>query len=160
MGDKPENCGDCRARFRSVSQRRDDIASATAHRSGFAGVIAFESWGGGECHVKPAARNRRYPRIGLPKGMQIAWQGRGLRTVARVATLGLGGLFIDAENPPLVGEVIRVFFEVPGGEVRATAVVRDSRPGKGMGIEFATMEQEPRARLQKLLRRLQGDSGG
>jgi hypothetical protein len=109
--------------------------------------------------VKPGAKNRRYPRIGLPKGMQVAWQGRGLRTVARVATLGLGGLFIDADHPPVVGEVIRVFFEVPGGEVRATAVVRDSQPGKGMGIEFAAMDPEPRARLQKLLRRLHGDSG-
>ena len=109
--------------------------------------------------MKPDAKNRRYPRIGLPKGMQVAWQGRGLRTVARVATLGLGGLFIDADNPPVVGEVIRVFFEVPGGDVRATAVVRDSQPGKGMGIEFAAMDPEPRARLQQLLRRLHGDSG-
>lgn len=78
--------------------------------------------------------------------------------MARVVTIGLGGLFINAENPPVVGEVIRVFFEVPGGEVRATAVVRDSRPGEGMGIEFAAMEPEPRARLQQLLRRLEGDS--
>ena len=106
-----------------------------------------------------AAKNRRYKRIGLPKGMQIAWQGRGPRTVTRVATLGLGGLFIDAEKPPVVGEVIRVFFEVPGGEVRATAVVRNSQPGIGMGIEFAAMDPEPRARLVKLLRRLLGDSG-
>ena len=105
-----------------------------------------------------AAKNRRYKRIGLPRGMQIAWQGRGLRTVARVATLGLGGLFIDAEKPPVVGEVIRVFFEVPGGEVRATAVVRNSQPGIGMGIEFAAMDPEPRARLVQLLRRLLGDS--
>jgi PilZ domain len=112
----------------------------------------------GAPQVKLAAKNRRYPRIGLPKGMYIAWQRRGLRTVARVATLGLGGLFIHAEKPPAVGEVIRVFFEVPGGEVRATAVVRDSQPGKGMGIEFAAMEPEPRARLLQLLRRLQGDS--
>ena len=83
--------------------------------------------------------------------MHIAWQGRGPRTVARVATLGLGGLFIDAEKPPVVGEVIRVFFEVPGGEVRATAVVRNSQPGIGMGIEFAAMDPEPRARLAATL---------
>jgi PilZ domain len=103
-------------------------------------------------------KKRRYPRIGLPKGMHIAWQGRGLRTVARVVTLGLGGLFIDADKPPVVGEVIRVIFEVPGGDVRATAVVRDSQPGIGMGIEFSAMDPEPRARLVQLLRRLLGDS--
>jgi PilZ domain-containing protein len=108
--------------------------------------------------VDSVAKNRRYKRIGLPKGMHIAWQGRGLRTVARVATMGLGGLFIDADKPPAVGEVIRVFFEVPGGEVRATAVVRNSQPGMGMGIEFTAMEPEPRARLLQLLRRLLGDA--
>jgi len=105
------------------------------------------------------AKKRRYARIGLPKGMQIAWQGRGHRTVARVGTLGLGGLFVYADNPPEVGEVIRVYFKVPGGEVRATAVVRNSEPGAGMGIEFAAMDPEPRARLLHLLRRLLGDPG-
>jgi hypothetical protein len=108
--------------------------------------------------VNSVTKNRRYKRIGLPRGMQIAWQSGGLRTVARVATLGLGGLFIDAEKPPVVGVMIRVIFEVPGGEVRATAVVRNSQPGIGMGIEFAAMDPEPRARLLQLLRRLMGDS--
>ena len=103
------------------------------------------------------AKNRRYGRIGLPKGMQISWQGRGHRTVARVGTLGLGGLFVYVQEPPAVGEVIRVYFEVPGGEVRATAVVRNSEPGAGMGIEFASMDPEPRARLFQLMRRLLGD---
>lgn len=60
------------------------------------------------------------------------------------------------QNPPAVGEVIRVYFQVPGGEVRATAVVRNSEPGEGMGIEFAAMDPEPRARLLHLLRRLLG----
>lgn len=105
-----------------------------------------------------AAKNRRYPRIGLPAGMQIAWQGIGKRNVARVATLGLGGLFIDTPNPPPMGDLIRLYFEVPGGEVRATAVVRDSQRGKGMGVEFAAMDPEARARLLQVLRRLLGDS--
>src|SRR5690242_13412314 len=103
------------------------------------------------------AKNRRYPRIGLPKGMQISWQGHGHRTIARVGTLGMGGLFVYVQDPPPVGEVSRVYFQVPGGEVRATAVVRNSEPGAGMGIEFAAMDPEPRARLFQLLRRLVGD---
>jgi PilZ domain len=110
--------------------------------------------------VTPGSKkNRRYARVGLPKGMHIAWQGHGKRHVARVATLGLGGLFISADDPAAVGDLIRLYFEVPGGEVRATAIVRDSRPGKGMGIEFAAMDPEARARLLQLLRRLLGDEG-
>jgi hypothetical protein len=124
---------------------------------GMAVVVASNNEACRRALVNTSAKNRRFPRIGLPKGMQIAWQSGGLRTVARVATLGLGGLFIDANKPAATGEVIRVFFEVPGGEVRATAVVRDSQPGIGMGIEFAAMDPEPRARLLQLLRRLIGD---
>jgi Tfp pilus assembly protein PilZ len=90
--------------------------------------------------------------------MRVAWQSAQGRNVAKVATLGLGGLFIYTEKPPEVGEAIRLYFEVPGGDVRATAVVRSSSPGKGMGVEFAAMKPEARARLLQLLRRLMGES--
>jgi hypothetical protein len=105
------------------------------------------------------AKNRRYPRIGLPRGMFVAWQGVGERVVSRVQTLGLGGLFIETSNPLRVGDLIRLYFEVPGGEVRARAVVRVSDRGKGMGVEFTSMGPEARGRLHALLQRLLGDSG-
>lgn len=102
------------------------------------------------------ARNRRYPRVGLPKGMLVAWQSSGERIVSRVATLGMGGLFIATPEPPAVGEIVKLYFEVPGGEVRARAIVRDSQQGKGMGVEFTAMGHEARARLHRLLKRLLG----
>jgi hypothetical protein len=101
-------------------------------------------------------KSRRYPRVGLPKGMLVAWQGGGERIVSRVSTLGLGGLFILTPEPPPVGEVVKLIFEVPDGEVHARGVVRDSLPGKGMGVAFTSMGQDARARLQQLLRRLLG----
>jgi hypothetical protein len=107
--------------------------------------------------MAPSMPKRRYPRIGLPRGMFIAWQGPGARLVSRVATLGLGGLYINTPNPPPPGDVVQVFFEVPGGEVRARAVVRISEPGKGMGVEFTAMSTEARGRIHQLLRRLLGD---
>jgi hypothetical protein len=97
---------------------------------------------------------RRYPRLGLPKGMLVAWQAGGKRIVSRVSTLGLGGIFIATKNPLPVGEALHLVFEVPSGEVRARAVVRDSKPGKGMGVEFTAMSFEGRAHLDRLLRRL------
>ena len=104
------------------------------------------------------AKNRRYPRVGLPRGMFVAWQGLGERLVSRVATVGLGGLFIRVSDPPPVGDVIRLYFEVPGGEVRARAVIRSSIKGQGMGVEFTAMEPEARGRMNQLLRRLLRDS--
>lgn len=86
--------------------------------------------------------------------MFVAWQGGGTRTASRVRTLGMGGLFISVKDPPAVGTVVRLLFETPDGDVRARAVVRDSRPGKGMGVEFILMGYEERGRLNRLLRRL------
>src|ERR1700686_5280789 len=92
---------------------------------------------------------RRYARVGLPKGMLVAWEHSGFRKVSRVSVLALGGLFISTPEPPPSGDTIKLIFEVPGGEVRARALVRDSQPGNGMGIEFTAMRQEARARLNQ-----------
>jgi hypothetical protein len=74
--------------------------------------------------------------------------------VSRAATLGLGGLFIEAAEPAGIGEGIKMVLEVPGGEVCARATVRNSHPGKGMGVEFVSMRPEDRARLHRLLSNL------
>jgi hypothetical protein len=90
----------------------------------------------------------------LPKGMTVAWQAGGARVVSRIGTLGLGGIFIYTKQPAAVGDVLKLVFDVPGGEVRARAVVRNTVTNKGMGIEFTAMQPEARARLTQLLRRL------
>jgi hypothetical protein len=100
---------------------------------------------------------RRYRRIGLPKGPVISWKGARKRNTSRVLTMGMGGLFIVTPDPLLAGEFLQVFFEVPGGEVRARAMVRSSKPGEGMGIEFTSMNSEARTRLHDLLSRLVGN---
>ena len=97
---------------------------------------------------------RRYPRVGLPRGMSVAWQAGGERVVSRIGTIGLGGLFIFTKKSAAVGDVVKLVFDVPGGEVRARAVVRSCQPGRGMGLEFTAMQFEARARLTQLLRRL------
>ena len=95
---------------------------------------------------------RRYTRVGLPKGMLVAWEHSGVRKVSRVSVLALGGLFIATPKPPPVGDAIQLIFEVPGGDVRARATVRHSQQGKGMGIEFTAMSSEARARLNQLMK--------
>ena len=104
--------------------------------------------------MAPPSKNRRYARIGLPRGLYVSWQAGGARIVSRVETLGMGGLFIDVATPPQIGETLRLYFEVPGGEVRARGIVRSAEAGKGMGVEFTSMGQEGRARLRRLLHRL------
>ncbi len=97
---------------------------------------------------------RRYPRVALPKGAIVAWEHMGKRNISSVIVLALGGLFISTAEPPPAGDVIKLVFEVPGGDVRARALVCDSQPGKGMGIEFTAMGQDARARLHRLMKTL------
>ena len=97
---------------------------------------------------------RRFPRVALPKGMLVAWQHSGERAVSRIATLGLGGLFIAAPDPPPAGTVMKIVFDVPGGEVRARAIVKNVKPGQGMAVAFIDMGYPDRARLDQLLKKL------
>ena len=98
---------------------------------------------------------RRYPRTCVERGVYVAWQGVGERVVSQIVTMGLGGLFIKVLEPPPVGDVIRLYFEMPGGgEIRARAVIKNAVRGKGMGIQFTSMEPEARGRLTRMLKEL------
>ena len=105
---------------------------------------------------EPARQMRRYPRISLPKGMNVSWHGADcdLQLFSRVQTLGMGGLFISTPNPPPVGTKLRLAFEVPSGSVRAEAIVRNIVPDGGLGVEFTRMDLGDKRLLQKLLNRL------
>lgn len=97
---------------------------------------------------------RRFLRVKLPKGMLVAWQHTGRRAVSRVGTLGLGGLFISTSEPPSVGTLVKIVFDVPGGEVRARAIVKNAKAGQGMAVAFIEMGYADRARLERLLKKL------
>jgi hypothetical protein len=97
---------------------------------------------------------RRYPRIGLPKGMWVAWYGGAEHQISRVGTLSMGGIFICAPTPPPVGTKLKMAFEVPGGEVQTEGTVRSVEAGKGMGIQFTRLSGKDRALLQRLMNRL------
>src|SRR6266851_5179849 len=99
---------------------------------------------------------RRYKRVPSPKGTLVAWEHAGIRKVSSVSVLALGGLFISTPEPPPAGEFIKLVLDIPSGEVRARALVCDSQPGKGMGIEFKAMGSDARARLQQLVKILTG----
>jgi len=100
------------------------------------------------------AVKRRFARVALPKGMLVAWKHSGGRAVSRVATLGLGGLFIATPDPPPVGTVMKIVFDVPSGEVRARAIVKNVKAGQGMAVAFIDMGYADRARLDQLLKKL------
>ncbi len=99
-------------------------------------------------------KTRRYARVPLPKGTLVAWEHLGKLKISSVGVIALGGLFISTPEPPPAGDSIKLVFEIPGGKVRARAMVRDSQPGKGMGVEFTAMGKDERARLYRLMKTL------
>ncbi len=103
-----------------------------------------------------AAEKRRFPRMNLPRGMSIAWQATRQHDISRVASLSLGGLFIETAEPAPMGDTLQVQFDIPDGAVRAKAVVRRSIKGKGMGIEFTELPAAARSGLIKLLQSCSG----
>jgi hypothetical protein len=103
---------------------------------------------------KSQGENRKYPRCRPDMSIVVAWDAGGMRSVSRVTTVGMGGLFIHTPNPPKEGATLRLLFDLPSGEVRARAVVRNRKAGEGMGIQFIELRPECRARLNELMKRL------
>jgi len=97
---------------------------------------------------------RRYPRMKSPKGLSVGWQSATQRFVSWVETLGLGGLFIRTKEPPATGTILQLLIDIPGEGVRARAIVRDIKPGEGMGVGIVSMSQEDRARLTNFVSQL------
>ena len=94
---------------------------------------------------------RKYPRIRAPKGIWVAWKSSAQTTTSRAEVMGLGGLFLQAAKTPSDGSTIDLIFDLPTGQVRGRAIVRNSKPGKGMGIQFVQMKPEDRAKLHRFL---------
>jgi hypothetical protein len=90
-----------------------------------------------------------------PEGLNVAWLSGTLRFVSRVETLSLGGLFIRTKKPAATGAIIQFLIDIPGNGVRARAIVRDIKPGEGMGVGIVAMSQEDRARYFTFLNKLQ-----
>jgi hypothetical protein len=106
--------------------------------------------------AKFSAEKRRSPRVNLPRGMTISWDSPYRRDISRVSSLSVEGMFIDADDPAPVGQILQVQFELPNGPVLGKAVVRHSVKGKGMGIEFTELPETQRAALSDLMQRLLG----
>lgn len=103
---------------------------------------------------KDTREKRLSPRVELPKGVWVAWQGSGQRFVSRVCDLSIGGVFIPTADLPPVGTAVKLIFELPDGDVHAPAVVRHTMVGRGMGVEFAAMDDDNLARIHQLLTEL------
>ena len=101
---------------------------------------------------------RRYPRRNAHKTTLVVWKKGSEKYVSSLENLGLGGLFICTQQPPPAGTSLQLLFNVPEGEVRARAIVRNLVRSRGMGLAIVSMEQEHRARLDRWLKILAAEA--
>ncbi len=84
--------------------------------------------------------------------MLIAWRAAGQRSVSHADAIGLGGIFLYTKDPLAAGSMLDLMIDVGSEGIRARGVVRNTRPGAGMGLQFVQMHPEDRARLSRFLK--------
>ena len=95
-------------------------------------------------------------RVETPGNVYVYWSSVGYDDTSRVRDLSSGGLFVQTKKSRAVGAKTNVHFLVEEGQIRAEAVVRHVRPGRGLGLEFTAVQEEDRQRLADLMKRLRG----
>ena len=88
-------------------------------------------------------------------GASIYYPGTKKFTHGTVADLSLSGCYVEMMAPLNVNDRIALVFHVHDTEIRATAEVRTSHPGMGMGLKFRDLAEEDRSSLQALISRLE-----
>ena len=84
---------------------------------------------------------RRYQRAPLEVPVEFALKGTDGRHAGRSRDISLGGMFILTATPLPFGAELLVHITLPGqrGAFALPGVVRWSRTGEGMGIQFGLM---------------------
>ena len=99
---------------------------------------------------------RSSSRIGTAGAVYVCWGSDGYEDTSQVRDLSSGGLFVLTHESRAVGVKANLHFLVEEGQIRAEAVVRHVKPGRGLGLKFTTVYEEDRCRLADLMKRLRG----
>jgi hypothetical protein len=106
---------------------------------------------------QPTPHSRRYSsRVGTAGAVYVCWGSERYDDTSQVLDLSSGGLFVLTQESRAVGVKANLHFLVEEGQIRAEAVVRHVKPGRGLGLKFTAVCEEDRCRLADLMKRLRG----
>jgi len=85
--------------------------------------------------------NRRYLRTPIDLPLEFVHPGAHERTAGKATDLSIGGMFVQTSNPAGFGSEIALSVTFPGERrtLELPAVVRWTRPGHGMGLQFGLL---------------------
>jgi PilZ domain-containing protein len=95
---------------------------------------------------------RRTLRVKAGESLYAFWSCDGRDGLSRVHDLSLGGLFVESPLEESLGAPVQLHFLADEGRIRANAVVRHVRPGKGLGLRLTTINDQDCQRLAGLIR--------
>jgi type IV pilus assembly protein PilZ len=84
---------------------------------------------------------RRHPRVPYEAPVEFAPKGSSELTAGRCKDISVGGMYVQTPRPLPFGAELVVHVAVASGTppFAIPAVVRWSRPGQGMGLQFGLM---------------------
>jgi len=100
------------------------------------------------------AERRKMKRHAFSATTEVADLATGARLTTRAADLSLQGCYLDSLNPFAIGSQIQVRITWGGAELKCKAVVRDSKPGMGMGVAFTDLDDARRSLIEKWIEQL------
>ena len=109
-------------------------------------------------HMQPQTpHSKRFSsRVVTPGDVYVYWSSAGYNDTSQVRNLSSRGLFVLTQESKAVGAKANLHFLVEEGQIRAEAVVRHVKPGRGLGLQFTSVREEDRRHLADLMKRLRG----
>jgi len=97
---------------------------------------------------------RRHPRAPVDAAVEFVAKASSERLAGRCRDVSLGGMFIQTPAPLAFGTELLVYLTWPGQKapVALPAVVRWTRPGQGMGVQFGLIGARETHALTELTR--------
>ena|SRR5690349_11364039 len=108
----------------------------------------------------PSYFRRRTARVDASESVYTFWSCGGREGLSRVRDLGPSGLFIESPLEENIDAPVKLHFLADEGQIRANAVVRHVKRGKGLGLKFIAINDQDSQRLAGLIKRLQGNFEG
>jgi PilZ domain len=87
----------------------------------------------------------------LKKETNVFWRSDGSFAPALVTELSRTGAFIKTSKPAPVGTALQILLDAPRREICAQALVKRVVPGQGMAVEFDSIAEQERVRLDAWL---------
>lgn len=96
--------------------------------------------------------DRRFvKRLPVKAGIKIRQEETKFTQWGMCRDISMGGCYVETTSPLSVGSKVEIVLYLDERELRPNGIVRSSKPGWGMGIQFQKMDETDKKNLQQLI---------